>query len=444
MKPLVEQNFYEILEVAPDASSEQIDQAFARAMAYYGPESLAVYSLVTIEEAQKLIRLVEDAYLVLSDAMARHAYDREHGLLSPAPAPCSVELPVPAPRKTTAWLGSSPCDDEEEAPVAVAFPAKALVPSPGCAAPIPVDASPANAAPSPLEEPTPAPSAFLEPDLAASQPAGLAQPVEAVGLPVEPARLEPRPEAAAALPVADAPSEAKDPCPEPVAGPANEQRLSTSQAELAVPAREEPPASPSSAKPLGPEIPEISSVETRAEPGPFATEGPAEPDGAPRTPAQDDPSTVEEPAEAAAVAGALLETPVTAEPIEPLPIPGAIVRSASFVAKAREREPAPPSSPSSPSKPPSKSLEVPPDAVFNGELLRRIRGSKGLSPRELADHTKIGLAHIENIEADHYGALPVTVYLRGFLMSIARELKLDPLKVSKSYLELVIKAKQKG
>ena len=79
-----------------------------------------------------------------------------------------------------------------------------------------------------------------------------------------------------------------------------------------------------------------------------------------------------------------------------------------------------------------------------GELLRRIRESRGLSQRELSERTKIALAHIENIEADHYGALPVTVYLRGFLMSMARELKLDPLKVSKSYLELVAKAKQKG
>jgi hypothetical protein len=83
--------------------------------------------------------------------------------------------------------------------------------------------------------------------------------------------------------------------------------------------------------------------------------------------------------------------------------------------------------------------ELPPDAEFNGEVLRRVRESRGLSLRVLADRTKIGTRHLENVEADRYEALPTSVYLRGILMSLARELGLDPLRVSKSYLTLASK-----
>jgi cytoskeletal protein RodZ len=51
---------------------------------------------------------------------------------------------------------------------------------------------------------------------------------------------------------------------------------------------------------------------------------------------------------------------------------------------------------------------------------------------------------LENVEADRYAALPAPVYLRGILMSLARELGLDGIKVSKSYLALVEASKGKG
>jgi hypothetical protein len=85
--------------------------------------------------------------------------------------------------------------------------------------------------------------------------------------------------------------------------------------------------------------------------------------------------------------------------------------------------------------------ELPADTEFNGEVLRRVRESRGLSLRVLADRTKIGTRHLENVEADRYEALPTSVYLRGILMSLARELGLDPLRVSKSYLALSTKPK---
>jgi curved DNA-binding protein CbpA len=84
-------------------------------------------------------------------------------------------------------------------------------------------------------------------------------------------------------------------------------------------------------------------------------------------------------------------------------------------------------------------LDIPADTEFNGEVLRRLRETAGQSLAQLADKTRISKSHLENIEADRYAALPVPVYLRGILMSLARELGLDPIRVSKSYLGLLPK-----
>jgi curved DNA-binding protein CbpA len=90
-----------------------------------------------------------------------------------------------------------------------------------------------------------------------------------------------------------------------------------------------------------------------------------------------------------------------------------------------------------------KPLEIPSDAEFSGELLRRVRESRGLTLQQIADRTRISARHLENIEADRYTALPALVYLRGILMNLARELGLDQGRVSKSYLQLASGKKSK-
>lgn len=81
-------------------------------------------------------------------------------------------------------------------------------------------------------------------------------------------------------------------------------------------------------------------------------------------------------------------------------------------------------------------LELSADTVFTGALLRRVRESRGLSVAKMCDKTRIAPRHLENIEGDRYAELPVTVYLRGMLVNLARELALDPAQVSRTYLEL--------
>jgi cytoskeletal protein RodZ len=81
-------------------------------------------------------------------------------------------------------------------------------------------------------------------------------------------------------------------------------------------------------------------------------------------------------------------------------------------------------------------LDIPPETEFNGEVLRGLREAGGRTLSQIADKTRISRAHLENVEADRYSALPAPVYLRGILMNLARELGLDPIRVSKSYLQL--------
>jgi hypothetical protein len=77
-----------------------------------------------------------------------------------------------------------------------------------------------------------------------------------------------------------------------------------------------------------------------------------------------------------------------------------------------------------------------PDATsWTGEVLRRLREARGITLEQLSLRIKVTRHHIENIEADRFTALPAPVYLRGILLSMARELRLDGQKVARSYLE---------
>jgi hypothetical protein len=91
-----------------------------------------------------------------------------------------------------------------------------------------------------------------------------------------------------------------------------------------------------------------------------------------------------------------------------------------------------------------KPFEMPAGVEINGDLLRQVRMARGLSLLQVSERTRISIRHLENVEADRYDALPATVYLRGILMSLAREFGLDGLRVTKSYLAFVAAHGSKG
>lgn len=87
------------------------------------------------------------------------------------------------------------------------------------------------------------------------------------------------------------------------------------------------------------------------------------------------------------------------------------------------------------SPPVAREAAVPDGTAWTGEVLRQLREARGISIQQISERTKVTRHHIENIEADRYGHLPAPVYLRGILLGIARELRLDGQKVARSYLE---------
>ncbi|MCL2626441.1 MAG: helix-turn-helix domain-containing protein [Cystobacterineae bacterium] len=78
---------------------------------------------------------------------------------------------------------------------------------------------------------------------------------------------------------------------------------------------------------------------------------------------------------------------------------------------------------------------------YSGSLLGEVRCFHGITLGELADATRVAQHHLQNIECEQYDRLPATVYLRGYLKSVARELGLDVQLVSQSYLERMQQAK---
>lgn len=70
------QNFYEILEIEADATLQEIERAYMAAKETYSPESTALYSMFTPEEAADLHQLIEQAYSTLSNHEARQRYDQ--------------------------------------------------------------------------------------------------------------------------------------------------------------------------------------------------------------------------------------------------------------------------------------------------------------------------------------------------------------------------------
>jgi curved DNA-binding protein CbpA len=97
---------------------------------------------------------------------------------------------------------------------------------------------------------------------------------------------------------------------------------------------------------------------------------------------------------------------------------------------------APPEAPAEPFPPlagaATEEVELP--EVVSGADLRRIRESRGVSLRQVANVTKIGTRFLEYIEEDRFALLPAPVYLRGFLQEYARTIGLDPRGVAQAYM----------
>ena len=84
MKKLEDLNFYELLEVAFDASPFEVHQAYKEMTQLYHDDSLASYSFFSKEEREKILAKLDEAYSTLMDEKRRSRYDQlliERGIL---------------------------------------------------------------------------------------------------------------------------------------------------------------------------------------------------------------------------------------------------------------------------------------------------------------------------------------------------------------------------
>lgn len=72
--------------------------------------------------------------------------------------------------------------------------------------------------------------------------------------------------------------------------------------------------------------------------------------------------------------------------------------------------------------------------AVNGALIQRLREARGLSLEVLAEKTRVRKGVLRAIESGERQALPERVYLRGFLLAIARALRVDKERLVQGYL----------
>ena len=96
IKKVEDLNYYELLEVSPTATSQEIHKAYERVRRVYEPNSVALYSLFTPEETSAIHQRVEEAYRTLIYDDNRRRYDallRERNELPELPPFPSASMP---------------------------------------------------------------------------------------------------------------------------------------------------------------------------------------------------------------------------------------------------------------------------------------------------------------------------------------------------------------
>jgi curved DNA-binding protein CbpA len=72
---------------------------------------------------------------------------------------------------------------------------------------------------------------------------------------------------------------------------------------------------------------------------------------------------------------------------------------------------------------------------WDGEFLKKVREYKNLPIEKLCEITKINSYYVKGIEAMNPESLPAIVYVRGYVVQIAKALGLDDKKVADSYMK---------
>lgn len=124
-------------------------------------------------------------------------------------------------------------------------------------------------------------------------------------------------------------------------------------------------------------------------------------------------------------------------PTRPTPTPTTGVTAASAVVDAASPEKAD----ATPVKVQVPEPIIDANTEITGELLKTLREARGIDLADISQRTKVSVHHLRSIEEETWSAMPAQVYLRGFLVEVARFLRLDVQHVTRSYLARYTKGK---
>lgn len=129
IKKIEDLNYYELLEIRPTATQQEVLRAYERVRRVYEPNSVALYSLFSPEETAAIHQRIEEAYRTLVyeenrkryDAMLREQNER-HELPPLPPFPSEQqyqplpELPAIAPQRESGLPDGRDLEHRAEAP----------------------------------------------------------------------------------------------------------------------------------------------------------------------------------------------------------------------------------------------------------------------------------------------------------------------------------------
>jgi hypothetical protein len=142
LKKIEDMNYYELLEVSYRATAQEIHKAYERVRKIYDPNSIALYSLFSPDETEKIRQRVEDAYRTLIYEENRRDYDRTLSSLPDiieAPQPELRYQPRPFTTPSHAPRVAEPTAPAPEPRAAEPHPQPAPPPMPEIPQPVPAD-----------------------------------------------------------------------------------------------------------------------------------------------------------------------------------------------------------------------------------------------------------------------------------------------------------------
>lgn len=103
---ILQETYYDILDLPPNSTPQEVRDAYMRLKATFNRDSLALYTIISPEEREEALKKIEEAYYTLSNTERRRQYDQGYENLSSLADPQPQLRNSPSPNKAPAQLPS--------------------------------------------------------------------------------------------------------------------------------------------------------------------------------------------------------------------------------------------------------------------------------------------------------------------------------------------------